>query len=314
MVSKIPSAVHPSIKAGNWYFGVTCKKCEKHIAVEIDPSNGKTPHQWPVGVVLVGHCYHCDHSAEYVGFASKKADEDRPSVIDKRPKPTNQQPYPFLPKHSKLMPYFGHGAIEMRPEFGLIIARIISLWSSLETQTARILSRAMGAHETEAGIAVYLSLRNARAKREALDAATSASFNAADNELVLAFSRWRASLETHRNCFAHYLIGIAPGLNDALLVVPPEKYSALRIKVTAGHDMADIERQFRGGITVYPIGVAERIARDIENLTHSTADLVGYLGDQQAARRAERYRQLCLLPRIKEELDRHRAQNTRAKR
>jgi hypothetical protein len=55
---------------------------------------------------------------------------------------------------------------------------------------------------------------------------------------------------------------------------------------------------------VYEIGDLEKIAREVENLSHVIRAVVGYLGSDDASWRASRLPQLCSEPRLEAELAR----------
>jgi hypothetical protein len=63
----------------------------------------------------------------------------------------------------------GPGTLAERPRAAAIIAQCITEWTEVELQTARLLAAMLNA-DSQPAIALYLSLANARAKREALDA------------------------------------------------------------------------------------------------------------------------------------------------
>jgi len=102
---------------------------------------------------------------------------------------------------------FGPGFLAQRPKAAALIAQCITTWTEVELQTARLLA-AMWNANSEPVVALYLSLANARAKREALDAIASFVFSGEQTTLYEAVMRAKQSIEKQRVDLAHGLFGI----------------------------------------------------------------------------------------------------------
>jgi hypothetical protein len=101
----------------------------------------------------------------------------------------------------------GPGFLAERPEAAALIAEVIATWTEVELQTGLVLAEMLGTN-SEPAVALYLSLANARAKREALDAVAEYIFDEEQKRLYNAIMTAKLSLEKQRSFLAHGLLGI----------------------------------------------------------------------------------------------------------
>jgi hypothetical protein len=116
-----------------------------------------------------------------------------------------RQPYP----KSIAKPIYGIGQINKKPEMAEAIGRCIMKWSYVDWQMAVLLA-AMMKTDSEASIAIFLTLRNARAQREVLTAVADLTLSGRKKEVFDALMIVYGSLQSQRADIAHGVFGYAP--------------------------------------------------------------------------------------------------------
>lgn len=289
-----------TITAGEWYLGVLCRDCNVPIlSFKVGPS----PLQFVGDGKLSIPCPHCPCDAEYgAGDLRRfKAEATVPSFRANRPEPANSPRQPLLPKYNKARVTLGIGAIEQRPEAALIVARCITYWSNVEAATARLLAAVMKAN-TEPSVAVYLSLQNNRAKRDAMFAAAKAVLSKDELRLFSAVMAFRQSVEKSRNDLAHGIFGYSRDI-DGLVWIETSDYLKYAIEMELHKSSAIARANIYAKCFVYEIGTLENIAREIETLEHVINQLSGYLREDSVPIRVPLYGWLSQQPRVRKELD-----------
>src|ERR1700722_10175401 len=114
---------------------------------------------------------------------------------------------PFSTKFPGARVELGPHHLASRPLASSLIAQCIAWWTEVELSTAVLLARMLKAN-TEPVVALYFSLTNERAKREAMTSIAESTFNAEDMRLFSAIILLKKSLEGQRNDLAHGLFGI----------------------------------------------------------------------------------------------------------
>jgi hypothetical protein len=123
---------------------------------------------------------------------------------------------PLLYVRPKAKYRFAANALGERPELAALIGECIAVWSRVEAQVAVLLSAIMKA-ETAISAAVFLSIRNSRAQREAVTAAAEIGLTGRELEMFSAIAIVYQSLDSQRTDLAHGIFAISEDLPDALL-------------------------------------------------------------------------------------------------
>jgi hypothetical protein len=224
-------AFHPTITKGHSYLGFACKKCQEPILMFSDPSKGSAVRFNMVQLVdpgtLVIECYHCGHDDEYAGtdLSQFKATEDRPSFRDRRPTASGSPRQKFQFRYPGAKVIFGVGALEHRQDCAVVISRSVIYWIYVESALADLLSFMLKA-QTEPAIAMFLSLRNARAKTDALEATAELTLapNPAAYEMFQAVMRYKDAVEKERNNLVHGILGISKAVQNGVIWISTFDY------------------------------------------------------------------------------------------
>jgi hypothetical protein len=285
----------PSINKGTWYLGVVCRRCGKPILRFEDPTKGSGQISIDGPGKLSMPCDDClaDDVYESKDLRAIQAEESRPSFREKRPPATGgtRQPLRALPQYKDAIPIFGVGAIEHRPVAAQIVARCITYWTVVEASSADLLAVMLKAN-TEPAIALYLSLQNARAKTDALQAIATTTLEAEDLKLALALLAHKTAVEKRRNDLAHGVFGFSNTIPDGLLWITTTDYSHYNAR-RMGIEMTDeLTGWLEDHIYVYEIGALETVARKIETLEKIVTGVVGYLRLTDPAARVSKFAEL----------------------
>ena len=106
--------------------------------------------------------------------------------------------------------------IEQMPQLAQIIGRITINWSGVDLQMSLLLGSLLGV-ENEAGVAVFLSLRNHRAQRDALSAAAERRLDAKLKRGFDALMAIHRRLDKQRNDVVHAIWGTAEKAPDGII-------------------------------------------------------------------------------------------------
>lgn len=132
---------------------------------------------------------------------------------------------PFLRRQPDAHYYINQKCMADRPEMASVIARCLTTWSLTDIEMSLILAALLDTR-SDAAVAVYLSLQNSRAQRDALRSA--AAISLAGEELAL----FNATLAIHqasngdRNDLAHGIFGVVSNKTDQLIWCPSAKFAA----------------------------------------------------------------------------------------
>lgn len=202
----------------------------------------------------------------------------------------------------------GPGALAERPRLAALVAQCAAMWSEIELQMSLTLGAIL--HASGAGaVAVFLSLRNARAQRDALSAAAHATLS---GEALAAFDALlvvHKSLDGERNDLVHGLYGTSNDMPEVVLWIAQD--------VCANWLISVYEAEYRGGYKEHPhIGLRANLfyyrEKDLEETLSRLTELQraaflmhGYLQPRDPKPSDELLRELCSLPQIREALDRN---------
>ena len=149
---------------------------------------------------------------------------------------------------------------------------------------------------------MYLTLRQARAKTDALTAAAKLTLVPHDFELFQALMIYKDATEKKRNDLAHGVFGVSANVPNGIVWSETTTYTTFQAH--ARPKGVENDYDFGGEQSVYELGDLETIAREIEDLYDQIGAFTGYLHATDEEWRAKRYQQLCNVPPIPEALDR----------
>jgi hypothetical protein len=203
----------------------------------------------------------------------------------------------------------GHDCLMQRPHLAVIVAGCNDLWSNIELQLSLTLGAILDS-TSPAAVGVYLSLRNARAQRDALTAAAQVTLSDADLAVFSCVLRLHERYGAHRNDLAHGIFGVTHENLDVLLWHPSAKHAAWlmdtyhregRMENFLPHDRLKEE------MFVYRQEDLTEIYNDLAELRWASFYLHTYFQPATTARpspaKAPILTKLCALPRVRKELD-----------
>lgn len=132
---------------------------------------------------------------------------------------------PFLRKQPDAHYYINQNCMADRPEMASIIARCLMTWSLIDVEMSLILAALLDTR-SDAAVAVYLSLQNSRAQRDALRSAAAISLQGEDLALFNATLAIHQSSNGDRNDLAHGIFGVVSSEPDQLIWCPSAKFAA----------------------------------------------------------------------------------------
>jgi hypothetical protein len=130
---------------------------------------------------------------------------------------------------------FPANALSERPDLAPLIGECIALWSRVEAQMAILLGAIMKA-ETGVASAVFLSIRNSRAQRDALTEAAQVALTGRELEMFSAIALVYQSLDGQRADLAHGIFAVSQELPDALLWIDAKDLTQHTILTWAEED------------------------------------------------------------------------------
>jgi hypothetical protein len=206
----------------------------------------------------------------------------------------------------------GMGALEHRPAAAQLVGRCIAYWTAVEASQARLLAKVLGA-DSDAAIALYLSLRNARSKSDAMDAVVDVKLQSRDRELFGALMAYKDEIEKQRNDIAHGVLGVARSVKDGIVWMSTTDFATYQVHAEA-HGISDAlwQEKFESRCYVYELTDLETLARSIEDLDLQINFFIGYLRATNPTWQEQRYKELCGMPRVKEALTRLRSKRKKS--
>jgi hypothetical protein len=121
--------------------------------------------------------------------------------------------------------YINSDCLADRPELASVIARCLATWSQVEVELSLTLAAILDSR-TDAGVAVYLSIRASSAQRDALCSAALTSLVGDELRAFNAVMSLRQSLVSDRNDLAHGIFGVMPDYPKSLIWIPSAKHAA----------------------------------------------------------------------------------------
>ena len=123
---------------------------------------------------------------------------------------------PFHPNYADTPTSMASFKIEEMPRLAEIVGRITVNWSGVDLQLSLVLGSLLGI-ENEASVAVFLSLKNHRAQREALSAAAEKCLDEKEVKCFDALLSIHKRLDKQRNDVVHGVWGTAEKTPDGLI-------------------------------------------------------------------------------------------------
>jgi hypothetical protein len=163
---------------------------------------------------------------------------------------------PYFPAYSNLKPIYGIAHPQRMTKMAEAVGRCIMMFSYVDWQMALLLAAIMKT-ESEASVAIFLTLRNARVQRDVLIAASEMTLYGDEKEAFGALLTVYGGLQAQRADIAHGIFGLIPEVEDRAAWIETKNLSKHWI-----------ERFHSTGRRLSDLGVdeAERTKREDERL------------------------------------------------
>jgi hypothetical protein len=225
---------------------------------------------------------------------------------------------PFLPKYSKADLVYGPGHIPKKPKIAESIGRCIMAWSYVDWGMAILLAALMKAN-SEASVAIFLTLRNARAQRDVLIAAADMTLEGSDKEIFEAIMLLYGSLQSQRADIAHGIFGFIPeGAEDAIPWIETKNLSkdwVDRFHKPKPENSAEQsnEKLAQKRLTyIYKLSDLERLETEIMELWHIAFSFTSHLNYPSLPLSTQALATHCALPQMAQALSQIRSQKNNA--
>jgi hypothetical protein len=187
-------------------------------------------------------------------------------------------------------------------------------WSYVDWVMAILLAALMKAN-SEASVAIFLTLRNARAQREVLIAAAEMTLKGSDREIFDAIILLYGSLQSQRADIAHGIFGFIPeGKEDAIPWIETKSLSKDWIdrvyKLRQGNlpEQSDEKLAQKRRTYIYKLNDFERLETEIMELWGIAFSFTSYLNYPSLPVVTKALETQCALPRMAQALSQIRSQ------
>jgi hypothetical protein len=123
---------------------------------------------------------------------------------------------PYLPQYKGKSSAMGADIIERMPGVAELVGRITINWTQVDLQLSLTMGSLLGV-ENKASVAVFLSLRNNRAKRDALEAASNVSLDKSLQDIFKKILKVHSLFDRQRNDMVHGVWGISEATPDGII-------------------------------------------------------------------------------------------------
>jgi hypothetical protein len=147
---------------------------------------------------------------------------------------------PYLPVYKDRQYVVGAFVLKNRDDLAAPIGKIMSLWSQVDNEMGNLFSLLLGT-ESEAALAVFLTLRRASNQREALAEAAKYKLEAEDLRTFEALSKVYGSLEKERNTLGHGCFGICETDPDLLFCIDLKDHVLFIVETLSREARGDVE-------------------------------------------------------------------------
>jgi hypothetical protein len=121
--------------------------------------------------------------------------------------------------------YINSDCLAARPELASVIARCMATWSQIEVELSLTLAAILDTR-TDAGVAVYLSIKAANTQRDALRNAALTTLGGDELRAFNAVMSLHNALTPERNNLAHGIFGVMPDHPQSLIWLSSAKHAA----------------------------------------------------------------------------------------
>ena len=178
------------------------------------------------------------------------------------------------------------------PSLAELIGMCVDAATKLEIQLSLTMGSLLGV-ENAASVAVFASLRNSRARLEALEAAVTC-LDDDDQSLFLPLLKQYRSLDGQRNDIVHGVWGQIDGVEDKVLWCSTQTYAVWHISDYHKGKIGTLssewrKEQFTEGCKLWPLKDLGAVIMEIEGLQTAIRNFSGYIRyrDQPAGKNAK---------------------------
>ena len=173
------------------------------------------------------------------------------------------------------------GVVPGNSGLAVLIGRCASASTNVEVHMSLLMGSLLGVSNT-ASVAVFSTLRNARSRREALDAAAKSSLGGEDQNLFQALMNIHKKLDGLRNDIIHGMWGWIEGVDDSVLWCSSESFAIWHINDyhMGENGMLSYEyrnNQFNERVYIWRLSDIEKVVRDLDWLHSAIASFHAYL-------------------------------------
>lgn len=209
---------------------------------------------------------------------------------------------PFLPKYKGKDHTFGDmESSGPQDRLYALVGRCVAEWSRVDQLMSMILAAMLGGSPS-AGVALFTTLRNARAQRDAISAVGDISLDESKRELLEAVINVFISVGKLRHDLAHGLIGYSIDVPDILVWADSGKMSDIEARAWLPKDTTYIDKLYEL-IFFYKEDDLEECLRDIKSVYEDAFHLYCIIRHDMNELDPI-WQKLCSSPRIAQELAR----------
>lgn len=184
---------------------------------------------------------------------------------------------PFLPTHKGKPTGVGFTSVTHDKRLAALIGTCANLWTHVDLQLGLTMGSMLGV-ENAATVAVFTSLRNARAQRDAIFAAAKATLDEELLEYLEAIMFAHKSLDGQRNDVVHGVWGHSAAIPDAAIWESVQSHAIMLIRdyhkeSTGTLDPAQRSQDIAGGYFVFPYADIEALNDEIAYLVQAIQHL-----------------------------------------
>jgi hypothetical protein len=209
---------------------------------------------------------------------------------------------PYLPVYEDRPYTVGALVLKGRDDLAAAIGKPIALWSQVDNEMGNLFSLLLGT-ESEAALAVFLTLRRASSQREALIAAAEFKLTGEDGATFNALMKVYGSLEAERNTLAHSCFGICPQDPSLLFCIEIKHHVHFIVDTLSrearGDFSADRHAKLKEHLFVYRKADLDKLYDDMESFWWAVFYFNGYLRNPSNEGRRGEVAKLRAYPLIK---------------